>query len=509
MIALPARCHFKLVLWFLPLLIALLLASDAPASFPGSNGKIAFERNGGIWSLTLAGFGATNVTELTADGFLPAWSADGSKIAFYRGGDIYTMNSDGSGVTQVTSGSFSDTSPAWSPDGTKIAIQSNRAGGSQIFTVNADGTGVTQLTSTSGTNSVPDWSPDGQKIAFQSSRDGDLDIYTMNTDGTGVTQLTNTSNGDIKPTWSPTGTRIGFVACSPSSCSPGGNIFRVDADGSNLVQVTPSPGNTVFTATTPSWSPDATPGYIVYDNSQSGLILAAEPNGDSDEGFEVAIFGTEGYGNPTWQPIVSSYVRPIGATPIRDALVPAQVACAAPNATHEAPFEGPSCAPPQQASSWLTVGTPDVNGAPAKMNGSHKMTVQNGDPATAVDEADIALEVSVSDVRNKSNLSDYGGELEVVTNLRITDRRNGGFGPGTVTDFPFRYAVGCVPTASTTVGSTCSINTTADALFPNAVKEGKRSIWEVHGVEVFDGGSDGLAATQANTLFAVEGVFVP
>jgi hypothetical protein len=41
------------------------------------------------------------------------------------------------------------------------------------------------------------------------------------------------------------------------------------------------------------------------------------------------------------------------------------------------------------------------------------------------------------------------------------------------------------------------------------VKEGVRSAWEMDRVEVYDGGSDGLASTSGNTLFAVQGLFVP
>jgi hypothetical protein len=41
------------------------------------------------------------------------------------------------------------------------------------------------------------------------------------------------------------------------------------------------------------------------------------------------------------------------------------------------------------------------------------------------------------------------------------------------------------------------------------VSEGKRAIWELGQIEVFDGGSDGLTSTGDNTVFARQGVFVP
>jgi hypothetical protein len=45
---------------------------------------------------------------------------------------------------------------------------------------------------------------------------------------------------------------------------------------------------------------------------------------------------------------------------------------------------------------------------------------------------------------------------------------------------------------------------------PNSVTTGQRAIWELGQVQVYDGGSDGLAATTGdNTLFETEGLFVP
>ncbi len=53
------------------------------------------------------------------------------------------------------------------------------------------------------------------------------------------------------------------------------------------------------------------------------------------------------------------------------------------------------------------------------------------------------------------------------------------------------------------------MNTTADAVLPGVVAEGKRTIWQLAAVRVNDGGPDGLAATPANTVFATQGLFVP
>jgi hypothetical protein len=53
------------------------------------------------------------------------------------------------------------------------------------------------------------------------------------------------------------------------------------------------------------------------------------------------------------------------------------------------------------------------------------------------------------------------------------------------------------------------VNTSLDALLPGSVTEGKRAIWQLDGIDVYDGGPDGAAETAGNTLFATQGVFVP
>ena len=72
----------------------------------------------------------------------------------------------------------------------------------------------------------------------------------------------------------------------------------------------------------------------------------------------------------------SGYVRPRGATPMLVKFVPGYEPCATPNSTHGAPLAQPSCKPPVQSSSVLTVGTPDANGAVANANASLRLDLQ-------------------------------------------------------------------------------------------------------------------------------------
>jgi hypothetical protein len=204
------------------------------------------------------------------------------------------------------------------------------------------------------------------------------------------------------------------------------------------------------------------------------------------------------------------YPRPKSASPVQVSLVPAYNQCTSSNRMHGPPLEHPSCNPPVQSSGQLTVGTPDAfPGTAANSASFARISPILGNPATPADEADVRYKLTLTDVRKRSDLTDYTGQVQLRTSLRILDRYNGPSEVGVGQDTSFSVTVPCTATGSTSVGSNCSINTTADAVLPGVVKETRRSIWQLGQVEVFDGGADGVVSTTPNTLFARQGVFVP
>jgi hypothetical protein len=184
--------------------------------------------------------------------------------------------------------------------------------------------------------------------------------------------------------------------------------------------------------------------------------------------------------------------------------------CAGSNQTHAPPLAFGSCKPAQPESAELTVGTADSNAKPAEFSGSVRLVVQPNDLATSGDDTDVRAILSLTDVRRKSDLSDYTGEVQARPVVRITDRSNGPSGSerATMVDTTFAMTAQCGPTAGT-VGANCDLSTTWNALMPGVATEGKRAIWQLGSMDVWDGGPDGDADTGPNTLFARQGVFAP
>ena len=220
----------------------------------------------------------------------------------------------------------------------------------------------------------------------------------------------------------------------------------------------------------------------------------------------------------------ATHPRPKGATPLRVPLVPAYAQCTAPNRTHGPPLAFASCNPPMQSSPHLTVGTLDANAAAANSVGSIRIDVVVGVPGPPND-SDLIIAPQITDVRCKTGTStcgnanaaggpDYTGSLQGNATIRITDHFNavewgGGTDPATM-EIPWPITFYCASTADTSIGAVC--NYTFPCTRPNCsnVRDGDRTVVEIPQFQVFDGGPDGNVGTaDGNTLFAVQGLFIP
>jgi hypothetical protein len=273
-------------------IMLLAVVHPAFATFPGSNGRIAYSVTSGLSSTgnALESIFLTDLGNLTlapAGVFEnhPAWSPDGSQLAFIRHDTstsrftIEIIRRDGTGErtligTEVFGahdrGNF--LLPAWSADGHSIAFIRNdlgctppySCGKNRLYRINTDGTGLTEVvgpeTGLDITPDNPQWSSRGDLgftcdvvsgFAGQNKRGicvigpgtfSELRIEPPNNFlfGEGVANVWNMS-------WSPDGQTIVFAALFVTSHIVNfsyvvhSEVFRVNKDGTGLVQITQTP----------------------------------------------------------------------------------------------------------------------------------------------------------------------------------------------------------------------------------------------------------------------------
>ena len=132
---------------------AVLAANGSQPSW-GSNGRIAFVRDGHIWTMKGDGGAQVRVTKSKAADFSPDWSPGASRIVFSRDGEVYTVSPDGKSLRRLTNNKTSEGDPVWAPDGNRIAFAVRRR---RIDVMKPDGTGRKKSVVRNGRQ--PAWQP--------------------------------------------------------------------------------------------------------------------------------------------------------------------------------------------------------------------------------------------------------------------------------------------------------------------------------------------------------------
>jgi TolB protein len=273
----------------------------AGASFPGTNGKIAYVCSLGQATVNhfpqeictvIPGSKPVRLTRNSVADLNPDFSADGRTIAFEEShqastchsplcanSDIYTIRANGTGLKRIThTRSVSETDPSLAPSGRLIAYAKDLfKGNPKIVVVRvSDGKAVRTL----GAGVAPSWSPNGKRIAF-AKRDhlwsdgafsvGDYSIYTMSAgNGSSKTRLTSVTTyaddrscppapegcpeTNSKPDWSPNGRSIAWEIYD--SKAENGYIFRMTTGGGSKSSLIPFGAVGLGCPQNPSYSPD-------------------------------------------------------------------------------------------------------------------------------------------------------------------------------------------------------------------------------------------------------------
>lgn len=215
--------------------------------------------------------------------------------------NIFVMDSDGSRPTNLTPVHTlpinGEPYPSWSPNATEIAY----AGDSGVNILNTADMSLRRITSPGRVASC-DWSPDGTRIVHDSGLDcpegGCTDIYTVNSDGTDPVNLTPGPDTGFDPAWSPDGSQIAFVRQ--------GEIWVMDADGSNPARLTDLmasvPTAYWWPAYEPAWSPDGDRIAFVGPVEQAETaIWVMDSDGSNLTRLTTDLLGYQAW-RPTWSP---------------------------------------------------------------------------------------------------------------------------------------------------------------------------------------------------------------
>lgn len=170
--------------------------------------------------------------------------------------NIYTMDLDGANVTQLTFGETGDVygDPSFSYTKPSRIAYIHSTGFSDrfdLYIMDEDGSNKTLVYATDtqliGIND-PMFSRDGNHIIFGGKIDLDgnkgiptYNIYRVNIDGTGLIQLTNSIDSDVLPSYSPDGNYFVFLSWTWINDGWERHIKVARSDGTNVYQPSPFP----------------------------------------------------------------------------------------------------------------------------------------------------------------------------------------------------------------------------------------------------------------------------
>ncbi len=168
----------------------------------------------------------------------------------------------------------------------------------EIYQANADGSNIINLTNSDGYDAEGSYSSDGSKILFASNReaysrtltqaeqklfDDDssyfMDLFVMDADGSNVKQLTNSPGYDGGPFFSPDNSGVVWRRFNPDGNSA--EIWTMDIDGGNQRQLT----SDAMVAWGPYYHPSG--DYIIYSSNVLGHA-----------NFELFLIDAEGTNTP-------------------------------------------------------------------------------------------------------------------------------------------------------------------------------------------------------------------
>ncbi len=293
------------------LFVTLVVAVPAHATFPGTNGRVAFVEAGTgepddpgppTYALSIAAPARDAEVPLRSRQLLfcdpsagtgctlsevrsPSYSPDGRRIVFDGGERIAIVDAGGDELRLLPAVTENDGDPAFSPDGSRIVFTGrNEAGGTDLYVRRIDGRAARLAVEDAA---QPVWSSRGALAWVR-----DRKVYVSAANGARERLVA----AGIDPDWSPNGRRLVLVR-PPAPQRIDGRLHVVRPSGRGLRPVRAAVGSH------PVWSPDGRAlafniperGVFVKTLGRRGLRIVADSQiGDS---------GSRTSFDPAWRPL--------------------------------------------------------------------------------------------------------------------------------------------------------------------------------------------------------------
>lgn len=174
-------------------------------------------------------------------------------VVYERGGTVYLLVLGGQERTLAPTGQ----QPKIAPDGSRV-VYIGRIGtaDAQILLVDTRSRQISLVTDKAREPALPVWSPDGQRIAFRARMGDATDIFTINADGTNLQQVTRgqaITDAATQPVWAVDGTGIFYKNQGDGAfyrvAAAGGAPTRIRAPSGEQYDLAPSPDGSALAFT--------------------------------------------------------------------------------------------------------------------------------------------------------------------------------------------------------------------------------------------------------------------
>ncbi len=217
-----------------------------------------------------------------------------SGIDYTAGGEgsgIWKMNLDGSDQTELlaSDGSHNYNHPFINPSDDSVVFSKDRVGGGGgLWILHLSNLAEQRITFNSDYEIGTEWSPNGNEIYFYAGPYGiDSDIKRLCLNNLTIEDVTNGTDKDAFPYLNPDGSKIVFNRVVNKNNF---NIFIIDSDGTNLIQVT----DNNYKDYIPSWGSD---NKIYFSSNRNGTgfdLWRMDTDGKNQERL------TDLYGDEKW-----------------------------------------------------------------------------------------------------------------------------------------------------------------------------------------------------------------